>query len=81
MVKIKGKSPAGAARLPGGLAAAMGSKRQILTTSCLLIILRDARSAGPQDEDPGDARFRAPLKELGDVQALGVSPSGSICAG
>src|SRR5208283_3953472 len=32
MVKIKGKSPAGAARLPGGLAAAMGSKRQILTT-------------------------------------------------
>ena len=56
MVKIKGKSPASAARLPGGLAA-MGSKRQILTTSCLLIILRDARSAGPQDEDTGDARF------------------------
>ncbi len=57
MVKIKGKSPTGAARLPGGLATATGSKRQILTTSCLLIILRDARSAGPQDEDTGDARF------------------------
>jgi len=33
VVKIKGKRPANAARLPGGLAAATGSKRQILTTS------------------------------------------------